>query len=115
MKKLITIVISILICTSIVYAVDWAIKNSEWKKVDDNTFQEVELQPKVLQTIKKDELQTEKGNLETILALDDSILEEIKKYSQRTQFRMDGKTLTDLIQERLDKINAIELEINKLK
>ena len=52
MKKTITILITILICASTVLAVDWAINNTEWKKVDSNTFQEVELQPKVLQTVK---------------------------------------------------------------
>ena len=115
MKKTITILITILICTSTVLAVDWAINNTEWKKVDSNTFQEVELQPKVLQTVKKDELQTEKGNLETILALDDSVFNEFRKYIQMTQFRIDGKNEKQLIQERLDKISEIEEEINKLK
>ena len=115
MKKIITILITILICSSVVYAVDWAIKNTEWKKVDSNTFQEVEFQPKVLQTVKKDELQTEKTNLKAILALDDSVFNEFRKYIQMTQFRIDGKNEKQLIQERLDKISEIEEEINKLK
>jgi len=84
---------------------------TEWKKVSTKVFQEVELQPKVLRTVNKDDLTSEVATLEAILALTDAQIKYFQGYAQLGH----TKTPKQRLQERYDKLTKDLNAINKLK
>ena len=110
MKKLI-IIIGVLLIGSVAAAI--TVGTVEWKKIDNDTFQKVETI--VQEQYSKSALEAEKSQLQEIQALTKPAFERSYLIYHQIYNTGEGDSHTELTTERITEIDAILVEINKLK
>lgn len=112
MKKIILTIIGLTLAVCVAVNAS-SIISTEWRKVDTNTFQKVETIIK--DEYKKSELETEKAELEEIKKLSEGAFSRTKKLDLKPVFGVSTITHSEAAQNRIDEIDNLLLEFNKIK